>query len=243
MGVPPPQCLRARTHCRWYRLGRPWRRHAHRGFLYSEGCRVRGAVPGGGGGELLVRCLGAGYRSFRVCPNLSLCCSHWPGGARRAGGLPAGGEASAPAAEVPVAGLPRPSRRRQDPGEWLPGLGWRSHREATPGRAARRGPRDGQSGAKKTVPPSPGLRPESTTDLRTLSDRDGAGSAGRPPEGRARRRGAPDAAPQAPPLSLWQRKLSQQRRVRGACVHLIREDERIGAGQVTLTGALSLSAR
>jgi len=31
--------------------------------------------------------------------------------------------------------------------------------------------------------------------------------------------------------------------MRGACVHLIREDERIGAGQVTLTGALSLSAR
>ena len=52
----------------------------HRGFLFTEGCRVRGAVPGGGGGATLVRRLGAGYRSFRICPNLSLRCSHWPGG-------------------------------------------------------------------------------------------------------------------------------------------------------------------
>jgi hypothetical protein len=33
---------------------------------------VGGAVPGGGGGELLVGRLGAGYRSFRIGPNLSL---------------------------------------------------------------------------------------------------------------------------------------------------------------------------
>ncbi len=35
------------------------------------------AVPGGGGGKLRVGRLGPGYRSFRICPNLSLRDSHW----------------------------------------------------------------------------------------------------------------------------------------------------------------------
>jgi hypothetical protein len=38
---------------------------------------------------------------------------------------------------------------------------------------------------ERRSPASPGLRPESTTDLRTLSDRDGAGSAGRPFRGQS----------------------------------------------------------
>jgi hypothetical protein len=79
MGVPPPPWLGRRAHYRWYRLGRPWRRYAHWGFLFTEGCRVGDAVPGGGG-EHLLRRLGAGYRSFRICPNLSLRYSHWSGG-------------------------------------------------------------------------------------------------------------------------------------------------------------------
>jgi hypothetical protein len=41
---------------------------------------VGDAVPGGSGGKLRVGRLGPGYRSFRICPNLSLRDSH---GARR----------------------------------------------------------------------------------------------------------------------------------------------------------------
>jgi len=88
MGVPPPPCVRTRAHCRWYRLGRPWRRYARGGFLYNGGCRVGDAVPGGSGGQLRVGSLGLGYRSFRICPDLSLrsvidggsprACRAWP---------------------------------------------------------------------------------------------------------------------------------------------------------------------
>ena len=70
--VPPPPRVRTRAHCRWYRLGRPWRRYAREGFLHNGGRRVGDGVPGGSGGELRGGRLVPGYRSFRICPNLSL---------------------------------------------------------------------------------------------------------------------------------------------------------------------------
>ena len=50
------------------------------GGSFNEGCRVGGAVPGGGDGATLVRRLGAGYRPLRISPNLSSRCSRWSGG-------------------------------------------------------------------------------------------------------------------------------------------------------------------
>ena len=46
----------------------------------------------------------------------------------------------------PTTGLPRPSSQAPNPCEWLPGLGWRSHREATPAGRPRRGGRELDNG-------------------------------------------------------------------------------------------------
>src|ERR1017187_6116356 len=87
MGVPPPALLGGRAHWRWYRLGRPRLHYARGRFLHAEGGRLGSVLPGAGGAAVLGRLLVPGYRPLRTSPDLSLVCSHWSGGARRAGRL------------------------------------------------------------------------------------------------------------------------------------------------------------
>ena len=94
---------------------RRWPRPAAAG-IWSRGSAITGTSPPTPGMERIVGCRVAGQpRTSRSVPDA------WPG---------------------PTTGLPRPSQQAPNPCEWLPGLGWRSHREATPAVRPRRGGRE-----------------------------------------------------------------------------------------------------
>ena len=64
---------------------------------------------------------------------------------------------------------PPSSSQAPNPCEWAPGLGWRSHREATPGGRPRRGACELDNGAEEDGPTQESSAPMSVINLWLLS--------------------------------------------------------------------------